>query len=217
MWPRRPSVAHCRALGVALAELHVAGADFGLSRENTLSVEGWRKLWDGCRDRADEVEPGLRAELSRELEDISANWPQGLPAGIIHADLFPDNVFFIGDRLSGLIDFYFACRDFLAYDIATCINAWCFEKDLSFNLTKATALLAGYRSVRPLEQAELAALPVLARGSALRFALTRLYDWLNGPDGALVQKRDPMDYVRRLRFHRGVTSASAYGLERMDA
>ena len=213
MWPRRPSVAHCRALGTALAELHLAGADFGLTRANTLSVEGWRTLWDGCRARADEVEEGLSAEIERELDEIGGRWPAGLPEGIIHADLFPDNVFFIGDRLSGLIDFYFACRDHLAYDLATCLNAWCFEKDLSFNLTKASALLGGYASVRRLEPSEIEALPILARGSALRFTLTRLYDWLHGPDGALVQKRDPMDYVRRLRFHRGVTSASAYGLE----
>lgn len=217
MWPRRPTVAHCRALGTALAQLHVAGRDFALTRANTLSVEGWHTLWDGCRDRADEVEQGLRVELAQELDDIAGRWPSALPEGVIHADLFPDNVFFIGDRLSGLIDFYFACRDYLAYDLATCLNAWCFEKDLSFNLTKASALLAGYEQVRPLEQAERAALPVLARGSALRFALTRLYDWLHGPDGALVQKRDPMDYVRRLRFHRGVESASAYGLMTADA
>ena len=140
-------------------------------------------------------------------------WPQDLPAGVIHADLFPDNVFFLGDRLSGLIDFYFACNDFYAYDVATCLNAWCFEKDRAFNLTKGAALLAGYQSVRPLSADESAALPVLARGSALRFMLTRLYDWLTIPDGALVQKRDPLEYVRRLRFHRTRSHPpSEYGL-----
>ena len=135
------------------------------------------------------------------------------PAGIIHADLFPDNVFFLGDRLSGLIDFYFACNDLYAYDVATCLNAWCFEKDHAFNLTKGTALLAGYQSVRPLSAAEKQALPILARGSALRFMLTRLYDWLTIPDGALVQKRDPIEYIRKLRFHRQIGSASEYGIQ----
>lgn len=212
MWPRRPTAAHCRAVGEALARLHVAGADFTLARPNALSLQGWRTLWDGCVARADEVEPGLGAEVAADFAVLEAGWPRDLPAGVIHADLFPDNVFFLGDRLSGLIDFYFACNDFLAYDLATCLNAWCFERDHAFNLTKGTALLAGYQSVRPLRPAEIEALPLLARGSALRFMLTRLYDWLHGPDGALVMKRDPMEYVRKLRFHRAVASAREYGL-----
>jgi len=212
VWPRRPSVAHCREVGKALAAMHLGGADFPLSRPNALSVEGWGKLWTQSRPRAAEVERGLVAEFDAELDAIGAAWPKELPSGVIHADLFPDNVFFIGERLSGLIDFYFACNDMYAYDVATCINAWCFEKDISFNLTKGAALLSGYQSVRPLSPAELDALPLLARGSALRFALTRLYDWLTISDGALVQKRDPMEYVRRLRFHRGVVSATEYGL-----
>ncbi len=139
-------------------------------------------------------------------------WPRNLPSGVIHADLFPDNVFFLGEKLSGLIDFYFACNDFYAYDVATCLNAWCFEKDFSFNLTKGRALLAAYEAVRPLSDEEKQALPLLARGSALRFMLTRLYDWLTIPDGALVQKRDPVEYIRRLRFHRAVKSPYEYGL-----
>jgi len=213
MWPRRPTSAHCRAVGEALAQLHVAGADFALTRPNALSLPGWRTLWDGCHARADEVEPGLGAEVAADFAALEAGWPQDLPRGVIHADLFPDNVFFLGEKLSGLIDFYFACNDFLAYDVATCLNAWCFERDHAFNLTKGTALLAGYQSVRPLSKAEIEALPLLARGSALRFMLTRLYDWLHGPDGALVQKRDPMEYVRKLRFHRAITSVGEYGLE----
>jgi len=214
MWPRRPTPAHCRAVGEALARLHVAGADFPLARPNALSLPGWRTLWNGCVARADEVEPGLGAEVAADFSVLEAGWPRDLPAGVIHADLFPDNVFFLGDRLSGLIDFYFACNDFFAYDLATCLNAWCFERDHAFNLTKGTALLAGYQSVRPLAPAEVDALPLLARGSALRFMLTRLYDWLHGPDGALVMKRDPMEYVRKLRFHRAVASAGEYGLAR---
>jgi homoserine kinase type II len=212
MWMRRPTTAHCREVGKALAELHLAGADFPLSRPNALQIDGWRKLWDGSHARADEVEPGLAAEVDADFAELGEKWPKDLPAGIIHADLFPDNVFFLGEKLSGLIDFYFACNDFYAYDVATCLNAWCFEKDFSFNLTKGTALLAGYQSVRPLTPAEKEALPTLARGSALRFMLTRLYDWLTIPDGALVQKRDPMEYIRRLRFHRQIKSPSEYGL-----
>jgi homoserine kinase type II len=211
MWMRRPTVAQCREVGRALAAMHIAGADFPLTRPNALQIDGWRKLWAGARDRADEVEPGLVGEVDRDFAELERNWPENLPSGVIHADPFPDNVFFLGEKLSGLIDFYFACNDFYAYDLATCLNAWCFEKDHSFNLTKSTALLAGYRSVRPLEQAEVEALPLLARGSALRFMLTRLYDWLTIPDGALVQKRDPLEFVRRLRFHRNIRSAAEYG------
>jgi homoserine kinase type II len=212
-WVRRPSAAHCREVGKALAELHRAGEDFGLSRENAMAIPGWKKLWNGARERADEVEPGLAGEVESDFAALEAGWPSGLPEGVIHADLFPDNVFFLGDRLSGLIDFYFACNDFYAYDLATCLNAWCFEKDFSFNLTKGRALLAGYQSVRKLEPAEAQALPVLAHGSALRFLMTRLYDWLHVPDGAMIQKRDPKEYLRRVRFHRAIDSASEYGLD----
>jgi homoserine kinase type II len=212
MWPRRPTAGHCRAVGRALAELHIAAADFPLRRKNALDFAGWRKLWAGSKARAGEVEPGLAAEVEADFAALAASWPTDLPSGVIHADLFPDNVFFLRERLSGLIDFYFACNDFFAYDVATCLNAWCFEKDCSFNVTKGAALLAGYRSARALTPAEIAALPVLARGSALRFLLTRLYDWLTVPDGALVQKRDPVEYIRRLRFHRAVSSPSEYGL-----
>jgi homoserine kinase type II len=212
MWMRRPTVAHCREVGRTLAEMHVAGMDFPLSRPNALAIDGWRKLWAGSHERADEVEKGLAAEVDADFALFDREWPKGLPSGVIHADLFPDNVFFLGDKLSGVIDFYFACNDFFAYDIATCLNAWCFEKDFSFNLTKGRALLGAYQAVRPLSDDEKQALPLLARGSALRFMLTRLYDWLTIPDGALVQKRDPVEYIRRLRFHRAVGSPTEYGL-----
>lgn len=212
VWPRRPTPAHCRAVGVAVAGLHVAGAGFELQRTNALSLSGCRSLWRDCQARADEVQPGLAAEVEADFSAIETGWPADLPDGIIHADLFPDNVFFLGAELSGLIDFYFACNDFLAYDIATCLNAWCFERDHSFNLTKGEALLAGYQSVRKLTPAEAQALPLLARASALRFMLTRLYDWLHGPDGALVNKRDPLEYVRKMRFHRHISGPGEYGL-----
>jgi homoserine kinase type II len=195
-----------------MARLHNAGEGFGLSRRNALSVEGWRPLFEICGSRADEVFKGLGAEIAGELDFLEANWPRGLPIGVIHADLFPDNVFFLRDELSGLIDFYFACNDMLAYDLAVALNAWCFETDLSLNVTKARALLSAYGEVRPLATAEIEALPVLARGAALRFLLTRLHDWLIVPKGALVVPKDPIEYYKKLRFHRGVASAADYGL-----
>ncbi len=214
MWLRKPAATHCRELGVALARMHIAGQDFEITRKNALALKGWVDLWDKSAARADEVQPGLESEITEELALLEDRWPVDLPEGVIHADLFPDNVFFIGDKLSGLIDFYFACNDFLAYDLSICLNAWCFEKDGAFNVTKARALIEGYQSVRPLDKDEIEALPLLCRGSALRFFLTRLYDWLNTPAGALVVKKDPLEYLRYLRFHRSVETASEYGLER---
>jgi len=209
---RRPKNEHCGAAGAALARLHLAGDGFHLARRNALSVSGWRPLYQQCRGRADSVAAGLGREIEQELDYLEQNWPRTLPAGVIHADLFPDNVFFIAGAVSGLIDFYFACNDMFAYDVAICLNAWCFEQDGALNVTKARSLLAGYRGVRDLSPAEIDALPLLARGSALRFLLTRLYDWLEVPPGALVVPKDPIEYYRKLRFHRGVADASAYGL-----
>jgi len=213
MWPRRIEPFHCAALGGALARLHLAGESFAMVRPNNLSVAGWRRLYEACRARAGELLPGLAEELGEELAFLEAAWPKELMPGIIHADLFPDNVFFRDRALSGLIDFYFACTDFLAYDVAICLNAWCFEPDLSFNVTKARLLVASYRAARPLSEAELNALPLLARGSALRFLLTRLYDWLNRTEGALVRPKDPMEYLRKLRFHRGIAGPAGYGID----
>ena len=213
LWVRKPRPAHCAQLGQAMAEMHIAGADFTMRRKNVLSVEGWRRLVEACVERADDVSPGLANHLVDELAALDAGWPRDLPAGIIHADLFPDNVFFIGEELSGFIDFYFACDDFLAYDLAICLNAWCFEPDISFNITKARALLAAYTAVRPLSAEELESLPLLARGAAFRFLLTRLYDWLHHVEGALVQPKDPLEYMKKLRFHQGVRGPGAYGLE----
>jgi homoserine kinase type II len=213
MWPRRIAPFHCSALGGALAELHSAAADFAGHRANALSFAGWRKLYEACRPRADEFEPGLAAELGAELASLEQLWPRNLPQGVIHADLFPDNVFFRGESISGLIDFYFACNDALAYDVAICLNAWCFEPDGSFNITKARLLLGNYRARRPFERAEYDALPLLARGSAVRFLLTRLYDLFHHPEGALVKPKDPREYLAKLRFHRGVAQSRAYGLD----
>ena len=212
MWLRKPEAKHCREVGKALAAMHLASEGFEIKRPNALSVEGWKVLWDKSEARADEVEKGLKDEIRPEIDYLAAHWPKDLPAGVIHADLFQDNVFFLGDELSGLIDFYFACNDLLAYDVSICLNAWCFEKDGAYNVTKGKALLEGYRSVRPLSEAELEALPLLARGSALRFFLTRLYDWLTTPEGALVVKKDPLEYLRKLRFHRSIATVAEYGL-----
>jgi len=213
MWPRRIMPFHCAGVGDALARLHRAVADFPGRRANDLSLAGWRKLYEACRPRADEIEPGLADELGAELAALEQLWPKGLPQGVIHADLFPDNVFFRGEAVSGLIDFYFACNDAFAYDVAICLNAWCFENDGSFNITKARLLLGNYRAQRNFDAAEFDALPLLARGSALRFLLTRLYDRLHHPVGALVKPKDPREYLMKLRFHRGVTQARAYGLD----
>lgn len=213
MWPRRVTPDHCRDLGGALAAFHLAGQDYGVMRKNTLGVHDWRPLLDQCLNRADEVKAGLADQLDKELAEIEAGWPEGLPEGIIHADLFPDNVFFRSGHLSGLIDFYFACHDAFAYDLAICLNAWCFEKDLSFNVTKAKRLLASYRQVRDFSDDELQALPLLARGAAMRFLLTRLYDWLNPSEDAYVTPKNPLEYWEVLKFHRGIKGPGAYGLE----
>ena len=213
IWPRKPSAAHCAGVGQALARMHLAGRDFSMSRANALSVSGWRPLFDAAAARADELQPGLRAFIEAELDHLEGGlWPKQLPIGVIHADLFPDNVFFLGDRLSGIIDFTFACNDMLAYDVAICLNAWCFESDCSFNVTKARALLNAYGRERKLSEAEENALPLLARGAALRFLLTRLVDFLNVPPGALVRPKDPLEYVRKLRFQQGVASMRDYGI-----
>jgi homoserine kinase type II len=213
MWIRRPSPRHCGALGEALAKLHLAGLDFKQRRDNALAVAGWRSLYEICCARANEVHPELRAFLAAELSHLEQAWPRNLPQGVIHADLFPDNVFFLGNGLSGLIDFYFACTDALAYDVAVCLNAWCFESDHSYNVTKGRGLLQAYAQVRPLSDAERRALPLLARGAALRFLLTRLVDWFDVPPGALVRPKDPLEYYRKLRFHQAVKSVRDYGIE----
>jgi homoserine kinase type II len=217
VWPRRPSVAHCAAVGGALARMHLAGHDFAMRRANALSVAGWRPLFDAMAPRADEIQRGLRDLLAAELAFLEGAWPRSLPEGVIHADLFPDNVLFLGERLSGLIDFYFACNDILAYDLAICLNAWCFEPDHAFNVTKARALLNAYSRARALSVEEQEAQPHLARGAAIRFQLTRAVDWLNVPPGALVKPKDPLEYLRKLRFHQSVASVRDYGLEQAGA
>lgn len=219
VWPRQVQARHCAPLGAALGRLHLAGTGYTPTRANGLGPEAWPPLLQASSEnkQASSAFPGLIDELRAALDSILPYWPGAagrpdLPRGHIHADLFPDNVFFLGDDLSGLIDFYFACTDLFAYDVAICLNAWCFNDQGDFNVTYARRLLEGYESVRPLSAAEREALPVLAAGAAMRFSLTRLYDWLNTPAGALVTRKDPMAYVRRLRFHLATPTIGAYGV-----
>jgi len=209
---RRPDVVHCAAAGDALAKLHAAGTGFSIARPNALGPEGWAPLVEKTADGADGIEGGLRALIAEGHAHVVENWPGDLPQGVIHADLFPDNVLFMGAQVSGLIDFYFACNDALAYDLAVMLNAWCFEDDGSYNITKGKALIAAYRARRDLTRAELDALPVLCAGAALRFLLTRLYDRINHDPNALVRPKDPRDFSKRLRFHLKVKSPAEYGL-----
>ena len=208
---KAPGAKHCRELGEALANLHAAGRDFRMTRENDLSVASWRPLFAQAETQADATMADLAEHVRADLDVLEAGWPRNLPTGVIHADLFTDNVFFIGENLSGVIDFYFACTDAFAYDLAVCLNAWCFSTDGTFEHDMGAALIAGYEAVRPLRPDEVAALPILCRGAALRFMLTRLVDWLNVPPGALVKPKDPREFDLRLRFHRRARDARDYG------
>ena len=208
----KPTTDHCRQLGEVNARMHLAAEGFSITRENGLGPKDWRPLFELSASQADTVMPGLAKLISNELDFLDGHWPCDLPQGVIHADLFTDNVFFLKDRLSGVIDFYFACNDLLAFDVATCLNAWCFESNGHFNATKGMGLLRGYNSVRAITKEEAEALPVLCRGSALRFLLTRLYDWLNVPPGALVVPKDPGEYIDKLKFHQSIRNAGEYGL-----
>ena len=211
MSPRRPDADQCRALGQALGRFHAALGDFRLRRPNDLSIGAWPTLWESRGPEADALSPGLSSQIDGDMAFLKANWPKTLPGGAIHADLFPDNTFFLDGKLSGVIDFYFACSDFLTYDIAVCLNAWCFERRGEFNLTKGRALISSYETVRRLEPRERAAIPVLARGAAMRFFLTRLVDLAATPKDALVKPHNPLDYAERLGFHRQAKSPEDYG------
>jgi homoserine kinase type II len=207
---RRPDAAHCAAAATALAGLHKAGEGFALSRANALGPHGWRPLAESIHG-AETIEDGLTALIGDALEAVMPAWPRDLPSGVIHADFFPDNVLFVGDAV-GVIDFYFACNDAYVYDLAIMLNSWCFELDGSYNITKGQAVINAYRAARPLSEAEIAALPMLMRGAALRFLLTRTYDWLNPDPSALVRPKDPREYSKKLRFHNKVKHAREYGL-----
>lgn len=202
---------HCAELGRAIALMQKASAGFRLYRANDLSVKGWENLIDKIGSRADEVSAGLYDALCREYEDVSSDWPSDLPQSVIHADLFPDNVFFENGTLSGVIDYYFSCNDIAVYELAICLNAWCFDAPVwIFNREKSSALLTAYQALRPMSSAEKEAFPILARGSALRFLLTRTYDWLNPVKDALVTPKNPKEYISKMLFHKTVKSYDDY-------
>ena len=207
-----PTAEQARAVGAALAQVHLAAADFPTSRENSLGPGAWRQLLGACgREGLESIHPELARIVEHELKVLSAHWPSDLPRGVIHADLFPDNVLMLGDKVMGLIDFYFACTDITAYDIAVTHAAWCFNADGSRFLPElSTALLEGYESTRHLAPAERSALPLLARGAAMRFLATRAYDWMNTPEDALVTPKDPMAFARRLEFYADPRNAEVF-------
>ena len=207
-----PNAVQCRALGETLARMHLASADFEMSRQNALGPQGWQPLLSSIEPQETSLPDNLKEMAQDKLDTILAQWPDNLPSGVIHADLFPNNVMFIGVQLTGVFDFYFACSDAFAYDLSICLNSWCFEQDGSFNITKSAAMIEGYQSMRPLNEAEMNALPILCRGSAMRFFLTRYYDWINTPKDAFVKPHDPMEYWSKLRFHEKCTSLSSYGI-----
>lgn len=201
-WPRTVTADHCRILGTILARFHLAAADLEKFRANELSVRHWRSLLEASERTAEELQPGLGSAMLDEIGELENQWPGTLPSGVIHADLFPDNVFFEDGKIVGLLDFTFACNDLLAYDLAICLNAWCFEEDGAFNLKKARSLKQGYETVRLLTDAENAALPLLCRAAAMRFFATRLYDWRNTPNGPITWRKDPLECWNQLLVHR---------------
>ncbi len=207
-----PQPDHCKQLGKSLAKMHQASIDFDMRLQNSLSQQNWREFYARSNERAGEISSELPHIMEEELDFLDKNWPRNLPAGVTHVDLFPDNVFFLDDKLTGLIDFYFAANDLLAYDLAICLNAWCFDSNGNFNKEKSAQLIAGYQSVRSLEAGEIENLPILCRGACVRFLVTRIYDWLNVPAGALVTPHDPLEHLQRLKFHRLIKSPSEYGI-----
>lgn len=194
-----PTPNQARAAGAALGQMHVALRDFTGARPNTLGLEGWKALAARCGDQLDAIQPGLGARVAEELAFLGTHWPHDLPQAVIHADLFPDNVLMLGERVTGVIDFYFSCTEIRAWDLAVTHSAWCFSTDgATFDPALGDALVAGYAATHGLSAAEEAAFPVLARGACLRFLLTRAWDWLNTPADALVTRKDPLAFLRRL-------------------
>ncbi len=198
-----PTEAQARAAGAAMGSLHISLAGFAQERANTLGPDGWRTLLAKCGRDLDAIEPGLFDTVSAAADAVVAAWPAGLPRSVIHADLFPDNVLMLGDRVTGLIDFYFACTDIRAYDLAIMHSAWAFDaQGENYDAAVGKALVAGYVDRHPLSATERAALPVLAQGACLRFLATRAWDWLNTPADALVTRKDPLAYWRRFEAYR---------------
>ena len=203
----------CYEIGIYAAKLHLITKDLSGKRENKLSINSWRKIYNRIKKDCSKIHPNLALVIEKNLDQIEKNWPKNLPSGIIHADLFPDNIFFLNKKLSGIIDFYFSCHDFYAFEIAICLNALCFEgknENLSFNVTKAKKFIDGYSKIRGLTKNEKESLKTLCQGAAIRFLLTRVFDYLNLTEGALVKIKDPIEYLKRLEFHNSVKNYEDY-------
>jgi homoserine kinase type II len=208
---------HLEMVGTLIGKMHLLAKPFPHTRRNTLSLDGWKKMFAGFRHRADEISPGLEKEIADELDFLTAHWPKDLPSGAVHTDLFPDNIFFQADAagnpvISGVIDFYFACTDIWVYDLMVAVNAWCFDTQYRFVREASASLILDYNHTRSITLPERQAMPVLARGAAIRFLVTRSHDWLNRVEGALVTVKDPLEYLAKLRFHREIADYREYGL-----
>jgi len=203
----------CYQVGIYTAKLHSITKDLTGKRKNKLSVDSWREIYNKIRNDCSKIHKNLPKIIEKNLNEIENNWPKNIPSGIIHADLFPDNIFFNGNKLSGIIDYYFSCYDYYAFEIAICLNALCFEgqnQNLSFNVTKAKKFIDGYSSIRALTEEEKKSLKVLCQGAATRFLLTRVFDYLNLTEGAIVKIKDPVEYLKRLEFHDNVKNYQDY-------
>ena len=204
---------NCKSVGIEVAKMHKITSNFKFKRDNDLSVKSWRTLFNSVKDKCSKIHKDLPKLIEENLGDVEKNWPVNLPRGIIHADLFHDNIFFIKDEFSGIIDFYFSCEDFLAFEIAICFNALCFDglkENLSFNVTKAKNFIEGYTSIRKLNDEEKNNIKVLSQGAALRFLLTRVFDAINKVEGAIVKIKDPVEYLKRLEFHKNSKNYEDY-------
>ena len=203
----------CHEVGINTAKLHLITKNLAGTRENKLSIESWRKIYNGVKKDCSKIHVDLPNIIEKNLDEIEKDWPKNIPSGIIHADLFPDNIFFKEHKLSGIIDYYFSCNDFYAFEIAVCLNALCFEgrnENLSFNVTKAKKFIDGYSSIRKLTEEEKKHLKILCQGAAIRFLLTRVFDYLNLTEGAIVKIKDPIEYLKRLEFHNSVKNYQDY-------
>jgi len=210
---KKLSPSNCYEVGVNTAKLHIITKDLAGKRSNKLSIDSWREIYNKVKKDCSKIHSNLAEVIEKNLDEIEKNWPKNIPSGIIHADLFPDNIFFKNEKLSGIIDFYFSCNDFYAFEIAVCLNALCFEgknENLSFNVTKAKKFIDGYSSIRKLTDDEKKYLKVLCQGAAMRFLLTRVFDYLNLIEGALVKIKDPIEYLKRLEFHNSVKNYNDY-------
>ena len=204
---------NCYEIGIQTAKLHLITKNLTGKRENKLSINSWRKIYKKIENECPKIHVKLAETIEKNLNEIENDWPQNIPSGIIHADLFPDNIFFKKEKLSGIIDFYFSCYDFYAFEIAICLNALCFEgrkENLSFNVTKAKKFIDGYSEIRKLSEEEKKSLKILCQGAAMRFLLTRVFDYLNLTKGAIVKIKDPIEYLKRLEFHNSVNSYKDY-------